>query len=401
MRTRLAALSVSVLAAAIVLVAQAPAPIIPLRPGLTVVTAVAENFGDYESIKRILSTGPTGYTLSYAADVPIDPDEEPAPGKKPKMREVRGRRTVLAPDLQGAHEYMQLFGDKQPETFKGTTAISVSAAMVSELKSKGATKITVVAGGIEGMLGGLIGGLLGDDAGGSEPAKWSGTISTVKGGPATLTVLVNGTPTPLPVVHAKGDLDDNECDFFFLDDAAHPITLKFTIGDTDLQVVRIEFPAEAPATAGGPPPASGGKAAPAGAGSGGGGGEAATTTAASIERALQTSGKIDIYGIYFDFDSDRIKPESEPVPREIAKVMTDNPAWTLSVAGHTDNVGGDTYNLDLSKRRSASVKQALVTRYKIAPARLETSGYGASSPKATNKTLEGRAQNRRVELVKK
>ena len=87
--------------------------------------------------------------------------------------------------------------------------------------------------------------------------------------------------------------------------------------------------------------------------------------------------------------------------REIAKVMTDHPAWTLSVAGHTDNIGGDAYNLDLSKRRSASVKQALLTRYKIGAARLETSGYGASAPKATNKTLEGRAQNRRVELRKK
>ncbi len=233
------------------------------------------------------------------------------------------------------------------------------------------------------------------------PPSGAARFLTVKGGPATLTVLVNGTPTPLPVVHAKGDLDDNECDFFFLDDAAHPITLKFTIGDADLQVVRIEFPAEAPPTAGGLPPAGGGKPAAAGGAGGGGGGEAATTTAASIEKALQTSGKIDIYGIYFDFDSDRIKPESEPVLREIAKVMTDNPTWTLSVAGHTDNVGGDSYNLDLSKRRSASVKQALVTRYKVAPARLETSGYGASSPKATNKTLEGRAQNRRVELVKR
>jgi outer membrane protein OmpA-like peptidoglycan-associated protein len=142
-----------------------------------------------------------------------------------------------------------------------------------------------------------------------------------------------------------------------------------------------------------------------GAGAGGGrgaadGGAAAGTSAAAIEKALETAGTIDIYGIYFDFDSDRIKPESEPVLREIAKVMTDNPTWSLSVAGHTDNIGGDPYNLDLSKRRSASVKQALVTRYRIAGDRLETSGYGASAPKATNKTLEGRAQNRRVELRK-
>ena len=410
MRTPAALLALIVAGSA--LLAQAPGKTaVPLRPGLTIVTAVAENFGDYESIKRITAVGDTGYTLSYSADVPEDPDEDLGPGEKPKMREVRGRRTVLAADLQGAHQYMQLFGDKQPEVYKGTTAISVSSAMLSELKTRGQADIEVVAGGIEGMLGALIGGMLGGDAAG-DPARWNGTISIVKGAPATLTVLVNGTPTPLPVVHAKGDLSDNECDFFFLDDASHPITLKFTIGDADLQVVRIDFPQEAPATAGGPTAGSNaGKSTP-GAGSGGGaggggsgigagGGEAATTSAASIEKALQTAGKIDIYGIYFDFDSDHIKPESEPVLREIAKVMTDNPTWTLSVAGHTDNVGGDAYNLDLSKRRAAAVKQALVTRFKVAAVRLETSGYGASSPKATNKTLEGRAQNRRVELVKK
>ena len=120
-----------------------------------------------------------------------------------------------------------------------------------------------------------------------------------------------------------------------------------------------------------------------------------------MEKALQTAGKVDIYGIYFDFNSDRIKPESEPVLREIAKVMTDNPTWSLNVNGHTDNIGGDAYNLDLSKRRAAAVKTALVTRYKVAATRLETSGFGASQPKAPNNTLAGRAQNRRVELVKK
>jgi outer membrane protein OmpA-like peptidoglycan-associated protein len=78
-------------------------------------------------------------------------------------------------------------------------------------------------------------------------------------------------------------------------------------------------------------------------------------------------------------------------------MMKREPAWKLNVTGHTDNVGGDASNLALSERRSASVKAALVARGIVA-ARLETGGSGASSPKATNSTLEGRAQNRRVEL---
>jgi outer membrane protein OmpA-like peptidoglycan-associated protein len=109
---------------------------------------------------------------------------------------------------------------------------------------------------------------------------------------------------------------------------------------------------------------------------------------------------VDVYGIYFDFASDAIRPESEPILKEIADVLARNAEWTLSINGHTDNIGGDTSNLDLSRRRSEAVRKALTERYAIAPARLTTSGYGASQPKATNDTIEGRAQNRRVELIR-
>ena len=127
---------------------------------------------------------------------------------------------------------------------------------------------------------------------------------------------------------------------------------------------------------------------------------AAAGTAKRIEEDLAKEGRSIIYGIYFDFASDRIKEESEPVLSEIAQVLRTNPTWNLNVEGHTDSIGGDTYNLDLSRRRSASVKQALTTRYKIDLNRLQTSGYGASRPKDRNDTMEGRARNRRVELVK-
>ncbi len=91
--------------------------------------------------------------------------------------------------------------------------------------------------------------------------------------------------------------------------------------------------------------------------------------------------------------------QSGAVAKEVADLMTKNPTWTLRVEGHTDNIGGNTYNVDLSGRRSDAVKQALVETYKIAADRLTTSGFGASRPKETNDTIEGRARNRRVELV--
>jgi outer membrane protein OmpA-like peptidoglycan-associated protein len=77
--------------------------------------------------------------------------------------------------------------------------------------------------------------------------------------------------------------------------------------------------------------------------------------------------------------------------------MKRDPTWKLTVTGHTDNIGGDSSNLALSQRRSAAVKVALVSRGTSAD-RLATGGSGASAPKATNATLAGRAQNRRVEL---
>jgi outer membrane protein OmpA-like peptidoglycan-associated protein len=88
------------------------------------------------------------------------------------------------------------------------------------------------------------------------------------------------------------------------------------------------------------------------------------------------------------------------VLEEIAGVLKDDPEWKLTVSGHTDNVGGDAYNLDLSKRRAAAVKQALVAQYHVAPERLSTDGFGASRPVDTNDTLAGRARNRRVELTR-
>jgi outer membrane protein OmpA-like peptidoglycan-associated protein len=117
-----------------------------------------------------------------------------------------------------------------------------------------------------------------------------------------------------------------------------------------------------------------------------------------MEEALAANKPVEVYGIYFDFNSATIKPESEEVLRRIAGILGKNPGWKLNVAGHTDNIGEDSFNQGLSERRAAAVKDALVTRYKIAPDRLATAGYGASRPIESNKTFEGRARNRRVEL---
>lgn len=122
-------------------------------------------------------------------------------------------------------------------------------------------------------------------------------------------------------------------------------------------------------------------------------------SAPEMQQALGATGKISIYGILFDFDKDVIKPESKPTLDEIAKLLTDNPGLKLQIVGHTDNKGTPEYNLNLSKRRAASVVAALTGQYGIAADRLTSEGMGATQPVDTNDTEEGRAKNRRVELV--
>jgi outer membrane protein OmpA-like peptidoglycan-associated protein len=126
-----------------------------------------------------------------------------------------------------------------------------------------------------------------------------------------------------------------------------------------------------------------------------------TPTADEMQTAIKETGKIDLYGILFDFDQDTLKPESKETLDQVAQLMKQDPELKLQIIGHTDNKGTAEYNLDLSQRRAARVVEALVTDYGISSDRLSSSGAGATSPVAPNDDEEGRAKNRRVELLAK
>lgn len=115
---------------------------------------------------------------------------------------------------------------------------------------------------------------------------------------------------------------------------------------------------------------------------------------------LITEGKLISYGIYFDVNKDVVKPESYGTLKNIAAVLTENPGVRVKVVGHTDSDGADAANLDLSKRRGASVKNELEAGFGIDPARLESDGMGESLPVAPNDNLLNKALNRRVEFIK-
>jgi OOP family OmpA-OmpF porin len=114
---------------------------------------------------------------------------------------------------------------------------------------------------------------------------------------------------------------------------------------------------------------------------------------------IMKEGHVAVYGIYFDTDSDKIKPESDPTIKAIADMLKANPSLKVYVVGHTDMTGTLEHNMDLSSRRAVSVMNELVSKYGITATRLKSKGVGPLCPVASNKTEDGRAKNRRVELV--
>jgi outer membrane protein OmpA-like peptidoglycan-associated protein len=125
-----------------------------------------------------------------------------------------------------------------------------------------------------------------------------------------------------------------------------------------------------------------------------------TADAAAMGDGLSAEGHVAVYGIHFDTGKAELKPESDAALAEIAKLLGNDPALKLYVVGHTDNVGTLAANMKLSQDRAAAVVKALTGKHGIAAARLSAHGVASLAPVASNGSEDGRAKNRRVELVK-
>jgi outer membrane protein OmpA-like peptidoglycan-associated protein len=330
-------------------------PQIPLCPGLTIVTAVNDKDGDYESIKTIQSIDDHEVVLRYSSERK----------ENGVVNKVKVQRRILLDDLQRSNLYLIHFHNRAAMTIPGTTAIGTSTAVLRALEQKGSAQL--------GLFDGTYSASPVDPA--IHPNIYDyeevEPITRVGTGVVSLPMLVNDAPAALPAIEATGDYAGDKADFLFLDDESNPIALRYRIGRDALDVVKIAYACD-----------------PRG------------TVVSRLERALLETGRADVYSIYFSFNSDEIREESDSTLREIGGIMHRHPDWKLAINGHTDNIGGDEYNLDLSRRRAAAVREALVRRDGIAGGRLTTAGYGKRNPKGTNDTLEGRARNRRVELVR-
>lgn len=117
-----------------------------------------------------------------------------------------------------------------------------------------------------------------------------------------------------------------------------------------------------------------------------------------LAKSIPSQGTIALYGIYFDTDKTDLKLESVPTLDEIAKLLRDDVGLKLYVVGHTDGMGGFDYNMELSRKRAQAVE--LVGKYGIIQGRLKSAGVDFLAPVGSNEDEDGRAKNRRVDLVK-
>jgi outer membrane protein OmpA-like peptidoglycan-associated protein len=344
----------------------------------------------------------------------VDPDglgyliRMSAPGNE-KVEELARRlkwpRHVRHEDLENSSRMTLLYWSNDPENYGGQTFAETSRKVLTALKTGGETPFVFgpYAGGKgdAGPLGALA------QAGNSQPAAASqttggappipnlgqmfhmlfgsarhyyrGTLHRVEPGDVPVAVLVNGVRVSLPAVHAAGTFtfsaDETEkAEVWWLDNPDWPVTLHWIFGPASAVVTRIDWPTD-----------------DRGGGAGGGG---------MASQLASKTCRVELHGIYFNSGSAVLLDESEPMLKQVAEVVKASPEATLTIEGHTDNIGSAEYNQTLSEHRATAVRDALVNRYGIAPGRLTAKGFGLTRPVETNATFEGRARNRRVELAR-
>jgi outer membrane protein OmpA-like peptidoglycan-associated protein len=341
---------------------------IPLQAGTVITTAWGLKNGDVELRDSVTSTDANSVLLQ-ASDSKWKDDNGQDRHSDPTMP------IVCNEDLVSSDTYVTVEGTRIPRILHGAARLRLSSKSFDEIKSTGKTNLRYFD--------------TWDTNTGKKPTYESGLLTRVEPQDVPYPMIVNDQRVNLPAIHLAGIMASagkdprpkewipthSEADVYVIDDPLDPLVLLWKLKDPVLhagkfrvETVKIDYKVPQPVNL--------------------------------VEKQLTEQKRAVTYGIYFDFNKDTIKSESEPVLKEIVQAMTDNPDWKLTVEGHTDNIGGDAYNLDLSKRRAAAVKEALVTRFHIAADRLSNDGYGASRPVADNDTLEGRARNRRVELTR-
>lgn len=331
---------VAILAATAVSVALGQSGVDVLQDGYELTDSFSSDLGgDAEAFYAISNHSASGFDVGYSSTLG-----------------TVVTRHVRADDRAGAGAFVLGFAKGMRQELPGTTSLGLSAAVLEQLRTTGQAPLAVIY----------------NAAGDTLP----GTLTLVNKD-AKVPVLVENQLVSLKTLHARGDFQagnrQGSGDFYFLNNRKNPLAIQYAIQLTGektprrLRITRIV---------------------------------AGSSQQAAMEQALKTVRKLEVYGIRFDFGKASIRPDTGSLIVDIATTLKNNPPWTLSVQGHTDSIGSEKFNQKLSQDRAASVVSALVNQYGISPDRLQAVGFGESKPKGTNKTLQGRALNRRVELVR-
>jgi outer membrane protein OmpA-like peptidoglycan-associated protein len=279
------------------------------------------------------------------------------------------RYAELHADIRDAFRLRAYHERDEPEEHPGYSMHALSRAVYRRLRTAGSDSFQVLS--IESPPGGILASFAGGRA---TPVRWRGTISVVTPSPAPFPLLLNGHRVEVPALHVRAKLTVRlktwSPEFWVLADSAYPLLLKW-VGAYDeptnvLQTIRIDVPGGI----------------------------------LDVERVLASSCRVELPGIYFAFNSAVLDAASDRTLTGIADLLVRHPDWNVTLEGHTDSIGTAAGNRTLSEQRVAAVRSWLVARHKVEGTRLKTVGFGSARPRETNASIEGRARNRRVELVR-
>jgi len=416
---------------------------VPIQPGLTIVQAVTGDTyqgRDYEAVVTIGSVASGNVVLEWSAFLK---------DRGGQRRWLTARRTVLADDIRTSRSQILGFDSEDPERLPGTTGLGPSRLVIDELNCEGHASVVVRnyaarrdnPGTLERVGSGSV----------AFPVLVNGMRVSLPAIHARGRLGLPGSMRPWEFWFLDDPIQPLTLKVLYGSEGAREARPP----EWKRQIVRLDFPEDVVARPGtaavesdrtgsgsgkldletgvGAPARSrveaelgagaakahsrdseiGAAGARAGDGTGAGtglrgdaaGGAGAGTGAGAgaagrMERALAAQCRVPVPGIYFEFDSDQLNPASRPWTRSVADLLRRHPDWTVTIEGHTDSIGEARYNLDLSTRRAAALERSLTDEHGIGAARLTTRGFGPNRPLESNATVEGRARNRRVELVR-
>lgn len=320
---------------------------IPLVSNLVIGQTLHDGSAERESIVTIAEASPKSVSYLWTfLEVHADGDT---------VRDS-ALRVVSRADLATAERLREYYEKGEPKENPGYTRFTLSTAVFDRLRTTGTADYSILSSARSAAFGG------------SRPVivRWRGKLTRVGSSYESFPLLFNGQRVRVPALHVKGQFTERgnqwTPDIWVLADRDHPLLLKIAADRQRIfQTVRVDI-------------------------------------APDIEKTLTTLCRAEIPGIYFDFNSAALDPASTRTIESLAAILGRHSEWSVTIEGHTDSVGTSSFNQKLSERRARSVRDVLISQYNIPSARLKAVGFGATRPRESNSTIEGRARNRRVEM---